>query len=212
MASSQRDGPQRWLRLIGVLEIAGMVAFTAVVGFLAALRPEYGHLTHTISTLGEIGAPFAIVQQLNFIVLGGLTTAFAYGLHRGMPPGFVLGPLLVALFGLGIVGAGLFPCLPCTDFSSYTWENTTHGITAGVAFVAIMPAPFFLSRRMRSDERWANYTRPFLVLGVLIVAFNVAYYVATGTAVVGALQRALVGAIFVSFGLLAVRLYHVSGG
>ena len=102
-------------------------------------------------------------------------------------------------------------CLPCGEFSNLTRENTTHGIAAGIAFLGYLPAPFLLSRRMRLDERWAGYTRPFLVLGVIIVLLNFSFYAGGGTSVMGAVQRVLVGAIFVSLGLLAARLYRVSG-
>lgn len=205
---SASKGP--WLRVLAVLEIVGIIAFTVVVAVLAALRPDYSHVAQTVSALGEVGKPFANVQAINFVVLGAVTTAFAFGLHWGLPPGSILGPALVAVFGLGIIGAGLFPCLPCGEFSTFTLENATHGIAAGIAFVAIMPAPFLLSRRMRLDGRWADYARPFLVLGALIVILNVMFYAVTETAVMGAVQRALVGTIFVSLGLLAIRLYRVS--
>ncbi|MFQ5934729.1 MAG: DUF998 domain-containing protein, partial [Dehalococcoidia bacterium] len=121
MATTQQS-PSRgpWLRVLAVLEIVGIIAFTVVVAVLAALRPDYSHVAQTISALGEIGRPFATVQAINFVVLGALTTVFAFGLHWGLPPGSILGPALVALFGIGIIGAGLFPCLPCSEFSTFT--------------------------------------------------------------------------------------------
>lgn len=151
MESKTGNGSRSWLRVAAILEIAAMAVFALLVGILAALRPSYSHVAQTISALGELGQPNASIQTVNFIVLGAPTIAFAFALHRGMPAGSLLGPALVALFGVGAIGAGLFPCLPC-EFSSFTWENTTHGIAAGIAFVAIMPAPFLLSRRMRSGE------------------------------------------------------------
>ncbi len=211
MATTRRSGSTGpWLRLLGLLEIVGIIVFTLVVVVLAALRPDYSHLAQAISALGEIGRPFANVQAINFVVLGALTVAFAVGLHRGMPPGSILGPALVATFGIGVIGAGLFPCLPCGEFSNPTWENTTHGIVAGIAFLGYLPAPFLLSRRMRLGERWAGYARPFLVLGVIIVLLNFSFYAVGGTSVMGGVQRVLIGAIFVSLGLLAVRLYRVA--
>lgn len=44
MATTRRSGSTRpWLRLLALLEIVGIIAFTVVVVVLAALRPDYSH-------------------------------------------------------------------------------------------------------------------------------------------------------------------------
>src|SRR3990170_1860649 len=101
---TQIDGISRLLAICGII---GPIFFTTVVVTLALLRPGYSHLAQAISELGEVGAPNAIVQDINFIMLGLLTLAFAFGLHRGIGArrGSKIGPALLAVFAV-VAGVG----------------------------------------------------------------------------------------------------------
>ena len=179
---------------------------------LAALRPGYSRVAQTISALGEVGAPNAIAQQVNFVVFGALVLAYSVGLHRGIGngAGSKLGPAFVGAFGLGVALAGFFPCDQCADFSSPTYHNVTHGIAAFIAFFGFLPAPFFLWRRMKADPSWAGLARWSLAFGIAIVVLEITFNAGSGTALAGLLQRIEVAAIFVNLELLAIRLYRQS--
>lgn len=53
-------GNQKLFALAGIL---APIIFTAVVIILAALRPDYSHVSQPMSQLGEIGGPNAIVMK-----------------------------------------------------------------------------------------------------------------------------------------------------
>src|SRR2546423_15131023 len=73
-----------------------------------ATRAHYDPLRQPGSSL-ELG-PHGWVQQLNFVVAGLLTLAFAVGLRRGLRPGRGARgvPLLVGGWAVGVIGAGGF--------------------------------------------------------------------------------------------------------
>ena len=96
------------LRLLALCGIVAPISFTTVVVVLGSIQPGYSHLSQTISSLGDIGAPNAAIQNINFVVTGMLTLAFALGLQRGIGDGkgSKVGPALVALWGMGLIASG----------------------------------------------------------------------------------------------------------
>ena len=84
----------------------GPALFTAPVVYLGSLTPGYSQLTQAISDLGATGAPNAVIQDLNFLLLGVLILAFSAGLQKGIGDGrgSALGPFLMGISALGIMG------------------------------------------------------------------------------------------------------------
>ena len=72
-------------------------------------RGEYDTLAEQVSAL-EAG-PHGWIQQINFVVFGLLTIAFAVGLHRGLRAtrAGVAGPALLFVSGIGLLLAAVFP-------------------------------------------------------------------------------------------------------
>ena len=86
---------------LAVAGIVGSILFTVafVVQGLFRLK-EYSPVAEVVSAL-EAG-PWGWVQQVNFVVFGLLTIAFAVGLHLGLRPTRwgVIGPSLLVLSGI----------------------------------------------------------------------------------------------------------------
>jgi len=83
-----------------ILAICGIIApiiFAIIVIISGLLRPDYNQLVNFVSELGAVGAPNAIIQRINFMLLGILIVAFTFGLHRGIGngKGSIIGPLLI---------------------------------------------------------------------------------------------------------------------
>lgn len=144
-------------RTTRVLLACGVVAgplFVLVAGFQVTTRDGFDLRRHPLSllSLGDMGW----VQISNFIVAGLLSLAFAVGMWRVLHPGRAgtWGPLLVGMFGLGLVIGGIFltdpdlgfpPGVPAVDEPS--WHGIVHNIGPGVAFDALIVACFVLTRR-----------------------------------------------------------------
>lgn len=159
------------LRAAAWAGIAGPVVFTA--GFLAqeaARRDEYSPVAEVVSAL-EAG-PGGWVQQVNIVVFGVLTLAFALGLHAGLAPtrAGVAGPALLFLSGIALLLAAALPLRE--DAEGVTYDPGGH-VIAGTAFFSTSAIGLIvLSRRVARDPRWRNLAAYTLIAGLLTaVAF-----------------------------------------
>lgn len=140
---------------LGILAFCGIIGpifYTIVLITLGLLRPGYSHIIQSMSELEEVGGPNIIVMNtIGFPLLGLLLIAFTFGLHRGISEGkgSMLGPGLVVLSGIGLVGSGIFPCdQGCVDV---TIISKMHSISASIAAFAMILAAFTISYRLKND-------------------------------------------------------------
>lgn len=131
-------------------------------------RLNYNPLRHPVSSLalGEFGW----IQVTNFIVAGLLMLAFALGLRFALRPqrGSTWGLLLVAIWGIGLLGAGLFPTDPVSGYPPGTpgllLNPTAHGALHDqfslAGFLALTMACFVFGHRFasRGERGWAFYS------------------------------------------------------
>src|SRR4051794_24838828 len=96
------------------------------VSLAQALTRDGFHLDKHSWSLLENGS-LGRVQVPNFIVTGLMTVAAAAGLRRAMTPGrgSRSAPLLIAMYGVGMLGAGIFTADPAQGFPIGTPEVTT---------------------------------------------------------------------------------------
>ena len=118
------------------------------------------------------------MQIANFIVCGLLTLGFAIGLRRVFRTGrsSVWGPILLGLFGVALIVAGIFvtdPSLgypPGTHISGpQTLHGTIHGVNAIITFGLLAIACFVMARRFAGDPNWKGWALYSIVTGVLVV-------------------------------------------
>jgi len=175
--------PNQILLACGV--VAGPLYIT--VGVIQMLiRPGYNPTRHDLSLMsnGDLGW----IQITNFVVTGLLVIAGALGMKHALAGSRDRnwGPWLVAVYGLGLIGAGIFVADPALGFPPGTpadaHEISGHGIlhfvTGGIGFLALIAACFVLARRFRAlqQRRWAVYS---LVTG--LVFFAAFFGIATGS-------------------------------
>lgn len=201
------------------LAVGGMVAslFVPVAFLIGETRDGYSHASQGISALSESGAPAAWAQTANFMILGLLVIGLAVGLQRGINDGegSVLGPALIAVFGLiAGIGNGIFPADPVD--APETTVGTLHSLGAGLGFVAVIVAMFVLPRRLRQEQEWANLAGVSRWMGVVASVLMVVYLLAHEGAVEawqpweGLLQRVFGATVLLWLFLLALRLYRTS--
>ena len=196
--------------------IVGPILFTAVFLVQEEFRTnEYNPLAEPVSAL-EAG-PNGWIQQLNFVVFGLLTIAFAAGLHLGLRPtrAGIAGPALFAVSGIGLLLAAAFPLRE--DAAGVTYDPGGHIVAGIMFFMTSAVGLIVLSRRIVGDPRWANiagYTLAagitalagFLAVGVLVMPDDAPLHPWAGLA-----QRALI--ILVLFPcrtVLSLRLLRVA--
>jgi hypothetical protein len=161
--------------------VCGAVAgplFTVVAVSEMLTRPGFDLRRHDLSLMsnGELGW----IQVANFVVAGLLAVAGAVGIKRMVRSGrgHTWGPLLLGIYGLGYVGAGLFVADPMNGFppgtpaglpTSASWHSWMHLVSGSLGFLALIAACFVFARRFASLGRrgWMAYS---VVTGILVLA------------------------------------------
>lgn len=169
-------GATRALLVCGI--IAGpLYVITGLIQML--IRPGFDITRHDLSqmSIGDLGW----IQIGNFLVTGLLTVAGAVGMRRALARrggrGRTWGPLLVGVYGLGLIGAGFFSADPARGFppgtppgaATITGHGLLHFISGGVGFLCLIAACFMFARRFASLKRsgWAIYSA---ITGILYFA------------------------------------------
>lgn len=149
-----------------------------ILGLIQAFtRPGFDITRHDLSLLAN-GA-MGWVQVANLMVSGLLVIAGALGMRRALHsgPGRTWGPLLVAIYGLGLVGAGIFKADPSFGFppgapegppAAISANGLLHFVTAGIGFLALIAACFVFARRFsrQAQRGWAVFS---VVTGIVFL-------------------------------------------
>ncbi len=87
------------------------------------------------------------------------------------------GPLLIGIYGLGLIGAGIFVADPAFGFppgtpanaQTISWHGLLHFISGGTGFLALIAACFVFARRFAAlgERGWAAYS---VATGVIFFA------------------------------------------
>jgi hypothetical membrane protein len=200
---------------------AGMVAGPLYIGLALTqilIREGFDVRRHALSLLsnGELGW----IQIGNFLVCGLLVVAGAMGVHRqlaGQKAG-TWGPMLLGLYGAGLIGAGVFVADPGRGFPpgtpdpvSMSRDGLLHFAFGGIGFYALIAACLVFARRFRSEGRpgWAAYS---VLTGLgFLVSFAAIASGSTSTAVLLAFYAA-VAWIWVWHTLVLARLARGPAG
>ncbi|GHO46901.1 DUF998 domain-containing protein [Ktedonospora formicarum] len=203
-----------WIRLLLACGAIGPLLF--IVSFLVegATRPHYSALHHVVSSLsqGEDGW----IQITNFIVCGALVFGFAIGLRHALRTGrgSTWGPILLGIFGLGLIGAGIFVTDPLLGYppgasSTPSIHGILHNLMSLFVFVSLIAACFVLARRDIANpgrQGWALYS---IATGILVAIFFVLTdIVALQDGPAGLIQRICIILGWCWISLLAIRLMN----
>jgi hypothetical membrane protein len=197
--------------------IVGPVLFAATFVALELVRgSSYDRVAETVSAL-EAG-PHGWVQQVNFLVFGLLTIAFAVGLNGAVAPSRhgLAGPLLPGLSGVAAILAAAFPVRE--DSLGMTHSSAGHVVAGTMFFATSALALIALSRRLAKDRRWSELqgyvmaaggvaTIGFFLMGALVMPDDAPLHDYAGLG-----QRLLIlVVVFPCRVTLAARMLHLSG-
>ncbi len=143
----------------------------------AFTREGFDVRRHALSLLsnGELGW----IQVANFLVSGLLVIGGAAGARRALngKTGGTWGPLLLVVYGLGLIGAGIFVADPGRGFppgapvqsSGMSSHGLLHFVFGGVGFFGLIAACFVFARHFLKQGRlaWTAYS---ILSGVLFFA------------------------------------------
>jgi len=139
------------------------------------IRPGFDIRRHELSlmSIGDLGW----IQIASFLVTGLLVLGCAVGMRRVMRSGRgrTWGPLLIGLYGLGLIAAGIFVADPINGFppgmpesSTISWHALLHFVSAAIAFLGLIVACFVFARRFAALQQrgWATYS---LLTGIIFL-------------------------------------------
>ena len=167
--------------LLGYGVIAGPIY--VVVSLTQALtRDGFDLSKHAWSLLAN--GDFGWIQIANFIVAGLMTVVAAVGLRRALSPGRgrTWAPLLIAAYGVSLVGAGIFHADPAQGFpvgtpqtTTISWHGMLHFMLGGIGFLCLIAACFVLASRFtRAGQRrlawFSGVTGVFFLAGFAGIA------------------------------------------
>ena len=182
-ASAPGESSETTTKVTRALLACGVVAgplFVVVAALQVLSRDGFDLARHPLSllSLGELGW----IQITNFVVTGLLAVAFAVGLRQVLHPGRggTWGPLLLGLFGVGLIAGGVFVADPALGFppgapagipDRLSWHAILHAIAPPLAFLSLVVACFVLVRRFAvlGQRGWAAYSA---VTGVACLALT----------------------------------------
>jgi hypothetical protein len=175
-------------KLMSAGGLAGLI-FCGVATYGILTRPNFDLQRHAVSNLSLGEGGWTMVAA--FIVSGVLTMLCALGLSHVLKVG--LGrralPILIAIYGLGLVIAGIFPTPACCGFPEGTPQDQLpvmtpsaiiHGIGFMVAFSSLIIACLIAALRFSGPSSLIS-----LLAGIfmpLLVALGMANAIAPGIA------------------------------
>lgn len=139
--------------LLGWGIIAGPVYITTAAVEVAT-REGFDPLRHSLSLMSN-GA-YGWVHITLLILTGLLTIAAAVGFYRSRYTGIdrAWAPYLLALYGVGLVGAGIFSADPALGFpvgtpadaNDVSWKGIMHFVSGGIGFLGLIGACLSFAR------------------------------------------------------------------
>lgn len=163
--------------LLGYGVLAGPFYVAVVLG-QALIRPGF-NLVHDDASLLSNGS-LGWIQIANFILTGLMVVACAAGLRRALTGGLASawGPILLGMYGVGMIAAGFFVADPMSGFppgtaagrpAAISVHGTLHIVAAGIGFLCLVAACFVFSRRFSAERRqaWTWFSR---LTGVFFLA------------------------------------------
>jgi hypothetical protein len=205
-AAAPQRPPSRPSRLLDAGLLAGPVFTLAYVAEGLCHGHGYSWLRDPVSSLALGSQGWA--QVANFVVGGVLMLLFAVGLRRSLHPGpgAAALPFFVTVWGVGLLGAGLFRTDPLGG--PVTWHGQLHDLAfslPGFTALALAMLTAAVTFTRRGSGRFAIWSGLSAVTFVVFFVLATAGFAGAGplTATAGLWQRLCVSAGWLWLALLA---------
>lgn len=199
----RRTQTQNRERLFAFCGILAPILFALLVVVASLLRPGYSQFHNFISDLGV--GQYAIIQNTNFVIFGLLSIGFALGLRGGLPApqgrALKASVLLVVIFGIGILLAGVFP-------ENYR-SGGLHTLVSSAAFLSIIAAQLLVWQGLRRKDSavWGRYRTYSLISGLLSL---ILVWFSSSTDYPGAAQRIFLAVPWIWIEVTGLKLYFLA--
>src|ERR687894_1630047 len=164
MATS--GGERGTLRVLALLTIGGIATFLFNLTALHFLRPDVNPVVEPISNYAV--GPYGFLFTAADIGYGLAALTLMVGLYLSIAPPSrsYVGLFLLALYGVSVLLAGIFPIDVGGEATTF---GIIHNIVGNISFFGFPIAVILLSLGMGKDERWRSFRRLALALSLLVV-------------------------------------------
>jgi len=185
--------------MAAILALLALIYLFAALQVLGRRKPGYRHIGHSISEIGETGAP-----DQRFVAYGlFLPIGMAMGLVAWMvAPASPATAALAAAIAIGYLGAAQFPCDPGSPLAG-SFRQAMHNLLGGVQYVGGALALMRLSEVQEVPFKAAG----FILFGTVVI---LTFMPSGGKGVRGLVQRVGEVVLFGSLALSAWRLGPLS--
>jgi hypothetical membrane protein len=203
------------LRRLGLYcGIASPVLWLGLIAIAGALRPGFSHATQFISELGERGSSTeAMMRGGGFVFTGFLYLGFAAGLLLTLRRGWMIttASLLIAVDGIGRMGAGVFPCDPgCVGVSA---TQDLHKLFATIGFCSGILAAILWGILFRRLALFASLSWLSIGAGtVALVSLLLMSWSGNPLRVPGLFEHLATGVLSIWILVFAMRVVRVGDG
>jgi hypothetical membrane protein len=194
----------RFHSLSPVLMATAAILVLAETFCFALQRPNYSHITNTISELGETGAPHSRLVAFGFFLPVGLLVWLSLWLvcREASDRYAAFALVAIACLGAGYVVAAFFPCDPGAPLFG-TWRTQIHNAVGFIDYVGT-GIGFLLIARHFAGRNATFQAIAFLVAGLLVLMCVALLSVEATFPIRGAIQRVaeviqFMGVFFVCF-------------
>jgi hypothetical protein len=196
------------LARIATLTMVSIAYFIFALVALHFLRPDYNPISRFVSEYAV--GPYGLLMTSAFASLSLGSLALVIGLYQGVARSgrSRLGLVLLAIWGVGVLIAGIFPA----DLQSAP-ETTTgrlHERASGLAFLSLILATLLLSWRFKQDAHWSSFHRPAVILSLMILVALIGLFLLNSTRFAGLSQRIFIIALLVWLLRTAAHLRRVA--
>jgi len=174
---------------VSLLVLVAAVYLAGAIAVFAQRRPDYSHLRHTISELGEFGGADSGLVSFGVFLPVGIALAVAAVTIVRLRPGGRAAAALAGCVATGYLVAAFFPCDPGSPLSG-TPRQAIHNWGGAVEYFGGAIALGFLAR-VHIRFRWF-----FATSGAVVLAVAFALSVPDLAGVRGLLQRIAETALF----------------
>ena len=162
----ESQGRLRVAALLALLAIVGIAGYLLNVAALHFLRSDVNPLLEPVSNYAV--GPYGSLLTAADIGSGLAALALTFGLYLTVaPPGrSYVGLFLLALYGVSVLLAGIFPIDVGGEATTF---GIIHNIVGNISFFGFPIAVILLSLGMGKDERWRSFRRRALALSMVVV-------------------------------------------
>ncbi|HEX4216330.1 MAG TPA: DUF998 domain-containing protein [Candidatus Dormibacteraeota bacterium] len=200
--------------------VGGAILFVVTFLIEGLTRPGYDARRQPVSALAL--GPGGWMQQANFVLTGILMLLFAAGLGIGLRGlgGSPLAPLLVSVYAVGLIVAGVFVTDPVAGYPpdpppAPSRHGRVHDLSAVFVFVPLFAACLVVGRLLAASgsPAWALYSLLIaIIIPVGVVVAGLGFGGSTRLAAeAGIAQRIAIVAGWAWLALVALHLLGIAG-